>query len=209
MLRLRPIGLRLPLVAPGSAGRKRRLMAGVTVAGIFSLVVSGCAVGPNFSPPPAPDVDRYTKEPISSPNPGPAGPRVEGQHFVTGADVSLRWWTAFRSRPLDELIRLSVDHNPSFQAAEAAIKVAQFNALAQRGLFLPQIGANYSPSLQQISGASNSGPGGQFPSVFQLYPSQLEVSFVPDIWGQNVRAVENLDALAEQQLFQLEAAYLA
>jgi NodT family efflux transporter outer membrane factor (OMF) lipoprotein len=209
MLRLRPIGLRLPLVAPGWAGRKRRLLAGVIVAGVFALVGSGCAVGPNFSPPPAPDVDRYTKEPISSPNPGPGGPRVEGQHFVTGADVSLRWWTAFRSRPLDELIRLSVDHNPSLQAAEAAIKVAQFNALAQRGLFLPQIGANYSPSLQQISGASNSGPGGQFPSVFQLYTSQLEVSFVPDIWGQNVRAVENLDALAEQQLFQLEAAYLA
>jgi NodT family efflux transporter outer membrane factor (OMF) lipoprotein len=199
----------LPLVAPGWAGRKRRLLAGVIVAGVFALVGSGCAVGPNFSPPPAPDVDRYTKEPISSPNPGPGGPRVEGQHFVTGADVSLRWWTAFRSRPLDELIRLSVDHNPSLQAAEAAIKVAQFNALAQRGLFLPQIGANYSPSLQQISGASNSGPGGQFPSVFQLYTSQLEVSFVPDIWGQNVRAVENLDALAEQQLFQLEAAYLA
>ena len=39
--------------------------------------------------------------------------------------------------------------------------------------------------------------------------NQLTVSFVPDIWGANVRAVENLDALSEQQLFQLEAAYLA
>lgn len=208
MLLLRRIRTRLPLVAPGGAGRKRRLMAAVTIAGIFSVAVSGCAVGPNFSPPPAPDVDRYTKEPISSPSAGAGGPRVQGQHFVNGADISLRWWTAFRSRPLDQLIRLSVDHNPSLQAAEAAIKVAQFNALAQRGLFLPQIGANYSPSIQQISGASNSGPGGQFPSVFQLHAAQLDVSFVPDVWGQNVRAVESLDALAEQQLFELEAAYL-
>jgi NodT family efflux transporter outer membrane factor (OMF) lipoprotein len=32
---------------------------------------------------------------------------------------------------------------------------------------------------------------------------------VPDIWGANARAVENLDAVTEQQLFQLEAAYLA
>jgi NodT family efflux transporter outer membrane factor (OMF) lipoprotein len=208
MLRLRPICLRLALVAPGWARRKRRLMAGATVAGVFSLVVSGCAVGPNFSPPPAPDVDRYTKEPISSPNAGPGAPHVAGQHFVTGADVSLRWWTAFRSRPLDELIRLSVDHNPSLQAAEAAIKVAQFNALAQRGLFLPQIGANYSPSIQQVSGEVNSGPGGQSAAVFPLHTAQLDVSFVPDIWGQNVRAVESLDALSEQQLFELEAAYL-
>jgi NodT family efflux transporter outer membrane factor (OMF) lipoprotein len=35
------------------------------------------------------------------------------------------------------------------------------------------------------------------------------VSFTPDIWGGNLRAVENLDAVAEQQLFQLDAAYLA
>ena len=38
--------------------------------------------------------------------------------------------------------------------------------------------------------------------------NQLTVSFVPDIWGGNFRAVENLDATTEQQLFQLEAAYL-
>jgi NodT family efflux transporter outer membrane factor (OMF) lipoprotein len=37
---------------------------------------------------------------------------------------------------------------------------------------------------------------------------QLTVSFVPDVWGANFRAVENLDAVTEQQLFQLEAAYL-
>ena len=38
--------------------------------------------------------------------------------------------------------------------------------------------------------------------------NQLTVSFVPDIWGGNVRAVESLDATTEQQLFQLEAAFL-
>jgi NodT family efflux transporter outer membrane factor (OMF) lipoprotein len=205
---LRRICSRLPLITPGWAGRRRRLIVGLTIAGALSAVVSGCAVGPNFAPPPVPDVDRYTKERLSSPDAGPGAPHVEGQHFVNGADMSLRWWTAFRSKPLDELIKLSVDHNPSLQSAEAAIKVAQFNALAQRGLFLPQLGANYSPSKQQISGASESGPGGQAPSVFNLQTAQLTVSFVPDIWGQNIRAVESLDALSEQQLFQLEAAYL-
>src|SRR6202041_878437 len=43
---------------------------------------------------------------------------------------------------------------------------------------------------------------------FSLVTNQLTVSFVPDIWGGNFRAVESLDATAEQQLFQLEAAYL-
>jgi NodT family efflux transporter outer membrane factor (OMF) lipoprotein len=44
---------------------------------------------------------------------------------------------------------------------------------------------------------------------FSLVTNQLTVSFVPDIWGGNFRVVENLDAVTEQQLFQLEAAYLA
>jgi NodT family efflux transporter outer membrane factor (OMF) lipoprotein len=153
-------------------------------------------------------VTGYTPEKLASPNTGGGGPRLSQQHFVSGEDVSLRWWTAFRSKPLDELIKMSVEHNPSLQSAEAAIRIAQYNALAQRGLFFPQIGANYTPSIQQISGASSSGPGGQSPSVFTLHTAQLNVSFVPDIWGQNVRAVENLDAISEQQLFQLEAAYL-
>jgi NodT family efflux transporter outer membrane factor (OMF) lipoprotein len=209
MSRLSRIGPRSPLAAPScnTAHRKHRVMAGVTIVSIVSVMVSGCAVGPNFAPPPAPDVDRYTKERLASPN-APGTPHVEGQHFVTGADVSSRWWTAFHSRPLDDLIKMSVEHNPTLQAAESAIRVAQFNALAQRGLFFPQVGANYTPSQQQISGDSGSGPGGQSPSVFALHTAQLNVSFVPDVWGGNVRAVESLDAISELQQFQLEAAYL-
>ena len=45
--------------------------------------------------------------------------------------------------------------------------------------------------------------------TYSLVTHQLTVSFVPDVWGANVRAVENLDAVTEQQLFQLDAAYLA
>jgi NodT family efflux transporter outer membrane factor (OMF) lipoprotein len=86
--------------------------------------------------------------------------------------------------------------------------VANYNALAQRGLWFPQVGANYSPSQQQISGSSTSGPGGQTPSVFSLHTAQVTVGFVPDVWGANLRAVENLDALTEQAQFQLEAAHL-
>jgi NodT family efflux transporter outer membrane factor (OMF) lipoprotein len=192
--------------SPLAKGRAVRLRA--LGAGTAGLLLASCAVGPNFAPPAAPDVDRYTPERLASPNTGAGAPRLSQQHFVSGEDVSLRWWTAFRSKPLDELIKVSVEHNPSLQSAEAAIRIAQYNALAQRGLFFPQIGANYTPSIQQISGASSSGPGGQSPSVFTLHTAQLNVSFVPDIWGQNIRAVESLDALSEQQLFQLEAAYL-
>jgi NodT family efflux transporter outer membrane factor (OMF) lipoprotein len=174
---------------------------------MLSVPVCGC-VGPNFVPAPAPDVKGYLPGKLASPNPGPGGPRVAGQHFVTGAEISARWWAAFRSEPLNDLVRQAVDHNPTVQSAESAIKVAYYNALAQRGLWFPQVGANYTPSQQQISGASTSGPGGQVPSVFSLHTAQVTVGFVPDVWGANFRAVENLDAVTEQNLFMLEAAYL-
>ena len=97
---------------------------------------------PDFCRPPAPDADGYVRGKLASPDPGPGGPKVAGQHFVTGADVSARWWSAFKSLPLNELVRQSVDRNPNLQAAEAAIKVARYNALAQRGLYFPQISGN-------------------------------------------------------------------
>jgi NodT family efflux transporter outer membrane factor (OMF) lipoprotein len=148
---------------------------------------------------------------LASPSGGPgAGPPIARQHFVTGADVSARWWAAFRSEPLNDLIRQSVEHNPTLQSAEAAIKIANYNALAQRGIWLPQITGNSTSSqiLQSnagtVFGDLNSVPQTQF----SLVTHQLTVSFVPDIWGGNFRAVENLDAVTEQSLFQLEAAYL-
>ena len=174
-----------------------------------SLWLASCAVGPNFAPPPAPDVSRYTPEPLASPRADTDGPRVPRQQFVNGADIPTRWWAAFRSKPLNELIRLSVEHNLSLQSAEAAIKVANFNALAQRGLFFPQVGINYTPSDQQFSNMATSNPVDSPQSRYTLHTVQLNISFVPDIWGQNIRAVESLDAQTEQAQFQLEAAYLA
>ncbi|MGN5505627.1 hypothetical protein, partial [Campylobacter coli] len=87
-----------------------------------------------FVTPPAPDVSRYTPEPLASPRADALEPGVPRQQFVTGADIPARWWAAFRSRPLNDLIRISVEQNPSLQSAEAAIRIANFNALAQRGL---------------------------------------------------------------------------
>jgi NodT family efflux transporter outer membrane factor (OMF) lipoprotein len=191
--------------------RDCRSLAYPMLLGVIVASITGCAVGPNFNPAAVPDVDGYVPGRLSSPNPGPGGPRVAGQHFVTGAEVSARWWSAFKSPPLNELIKQSVDHNPNLQAAEAAIKVAQYNALAQRGLFFPQVTGNSTSSDILVANP------GQVPPIpitdpqsqFTLVTHQLTVAFVPDVWGANVRAVENLDSVSELQSFQLEAAYLA
>src|SRR5579864_9539950 len=193
-----------------TARRQRRAARNVLLA-TLALTVSGC-VGPNFVPPPAPDAKGYLPGKLASPNPGPGGPHVGGQHFITGADVSARWWAAFRSQPLNDLVRQAVEHNPNLQAAEAAIRIAQYNALAQRGVWAPQVAGSSTSSqiLQSNAGAVFGGDLGAVPQTqFSLVTNQLSVAYVPDIWGANFRAVESLDAVTEQQLFQLEAAYLA
>lgn len=206
---------------PGRAHRPQQAALRI-LTGLMLLALAGC-VGPNFEPPAAPPVDGYLPRRLQSPNPGPGEPKIASQHFLTGEQVSARWWAAFRSRPLNVLIREAVNHNPTLQAAEDAIKIAKYNALAQRGFYLPQITGNSTSSSNLLSNAGNSSA----PSLplsspsnticcnvsgpqesFSLVTSQLTVSFVPDIWGANFRAVENLDAMTEQQLFQLEAAFL-
>ena len=191
------------------ARRLRKYAPGV-LASALALSISGCAVGPNFAPPPAPPADGYLPGKLASPAAGGGGPRVAGQHFITGTDVSARWWAAFQSPALNELIRDSVEHNPNLQAAEAAIRVAQYNALAQRGLFFPQLSGNSTSAQYLIANPGQVPPipteGSQ--SEYSLVTHQLTVSFTPDVWGGNLRAVENLDAATESQMFQLEAAYL-
>jgi NodT family efflux transporter outer membrane factor (OMF) lipoprotein len=193
------------------SGRSRRTVRGVLVAALGSAI-SGCAVGPNFSAAPAPPVDTYLPGKLAAPDGGKGESGIAGQHFVTGADVSARWWAAFQSPALDDLVRQSVEHNPTLQSAEGAIKIAYYNALAQRGFFFPSVTGNSTSSqtLQTNAGNVFGGDLGAVPQTqFSLVTNQLTVSFVPDVWGSNFRSVENLDAVTENQLFQLEAAYLA
>ena len=196
-------------MASGIRTKFRSATSAIAIAAM-SLAVSGCAVGPNFSPAPAPDVTGYVKGKLASADPGKGPPNLPSQRFLSGEAVSTRWWAAFKSQPLNELVKESVSHNPSLQAAEAAIKVARYNALAQRGLFFPQVtGDSMTQQIlvanpQQVPTIPTVGPQ----TEFSLVTNQLNISFVPDIWGGNFRAVENLDAVTEQQLFQLEAAYL-
>jgi outer membrane protein TolC len=115
-----------------------------------ALTLGGCAVGPDFKPPAAPASERYTPEHLASP--GSGGPqKVQVQRFVEGADVPARWWNAFKSPALNDLVERSLARNPSLEAALAAIEIARANTDAQRGQFFPQVGANGTSSRQLVS----------------------------------------------------------
>ena len=104
------------------------------------------------------------------------------------------------------LVEQALTNNPDLQAAQAALRVARENTAAQRGAFFPS-------GRRELFGHPPEGHGGYpgdvpSPSTFNIFTGQVSVSYAPDVFGANRRAVESLEAQAEAQRFQLEATYL-
>jgi len=178
----------------------------VTVLMIVSPL-TGCAVGPDFKQPGAPDVVRYTREPLATHTSATDVKFGQSQHFVNGRDIPADWWRVFRSRALDALVEKSIAANPNLQSAIAALRAAKENVSAQQGKYFPTIQANFNPTRQETP-ASLASPLTNPQSVYSLVTAQVMISYTFDTWGLNRRTVESLQGVADSQRFQIEAAYL-
>jgi NodT family efflux transporter outer membrane factor (OMF) lipoprotein len=172
-----------------------------------AALVSGCAVGPDFKVPAAPDTDRYTREPLPATTAATDSGQGAAQHFDTKRDIPGDWWTVFHSRGINALIEESLTANPNLQSALASLRAARESVAAQQGKFFPTVQANFAPSRQMTS-QSLSPVLASGDNPYNLYTAQVLVSYTFDVWGGNRRAVEQLQALADVQRFQVEAAYL-
>ena len=99
------------------------------------LLGSGCAVGPDYEKPAAPDVNAYTPQPLSTTVATPNVAGGEAQRFVAGSDISGDWWTLFHSQPLNALIDEALKNNHDLKAAHAAIRAAREHVFAQQGAY--------------------------------------------------------------------------
>ena len=171
----------------------------------FSLVVAtavgGCTVGPDFARPALPDDASF----------GPAqSARAidERQTIAAGRDIPADWWRLFQSPALDKLVRQAIEANPNLQSAQAALKVAHENTLAQGGASYPVLSASFNATRSQTPTGSLSPATADNSPIYTLYTPQLSVSYMLDIWGLNRRNLESLQAQEDGQRFQVEAAYL-
>jgi len=171
------------------------------------VLLASCAVGPDFKHPAAPEITRYTREPITqtSSTDTAIGRR---QRFVAGRDIPQEWWALYRSQALNALIERALANNPNLQATMATLRATHEAVYAQEGKFFPLVQANFSPSRQQTSSALTPVPVTNA-NIYNLYTAQVLVSYTFDVWGVNRRTVESLQALADVQRFEVEAAYLA
>jgi len=172
------------------------------------ILVSGCAVGPDFERPAAPDVEGYTPEPLAQQTASAEVAGGETQRLVQGLDIPGQWWALFHSEALNALIEQALKNNPTLPAARAALGQAWENVYAAQGAFFPTAVASYSASRNKtatgvvFTSASSGSP------FFTLHTAQVVVSYAPDVFGGTRRQVESLMAAAEFQRYQVEATYL-
>jgi NodT family efflux transporter outer membrane factor (OMF) lipoprotein len=173
---------------------------------IAALLLSSCAVGPDFKKPAPPEVRDYTPAPISSTAATSGVTGGESQHFTRGGDISGDWWTLFHSPALDSLIAQALKNNSDLKAAEAALRAAHQTALAGRGAFFPQISAGLTASHFQQPASLAPVPSNNA-LQYDFFTPALNISYVPDVFGLQRRTVEALDAQAASSRYQLMATY--
>ena len=176
----------------------------VAVPVLLAVGLAGCAVGPDFQRPAAPAATGF----LAAGRDDAAG-RGTGLQLAHGGEVPAQWWALFRAPSLDRLVRDGVAHNADLAAAEAAVRLARANALAQRGALLPTVDLGLDASRQKVPvafdpEAPEAGPAARYGVVTR----QVSVAFVPDVWGGLRRQVEASDAEVEAQAFQREGVYL-
>ena len=164
----------------------------VGMMGLAVLQLVGCTVGPDYKIPLAPVVASLTREPLDALR----SERTKG--------ISAQWWKAYGSVRINVLVEQALRHNPSLEAGMANLQVAQEIVNAQRSLFFPSVQAGYN-AARQNSGSVLAPPLNAGSTLFNLHTAQLNVGFVPDLFGGNRRQVESLQASASSQQYQLDA----
>lgn len=155
---------------------------------VFSIVLllSGCAVGPDFTRPPVSVSQNWLEE--------------SDLRIKTGAAEYRNWWRVFNDPVLDKLVDRAYRENLSLRIAGVRVLEARAQLGIAVGELLPQT-QQVSGSLQYIRPSEHSsvfGPGASSPSgtSIKFWQSQigLGANWEIDFWGKFRRAIESGNA---------------
>src|SRR5690348_13933503 len=118
---------------------------------VLNIVLSSCAVGPDFERPMPPTVESYTPDPLPRQTASADVTAGQAQRFVRDMDIPGRWWTLFHSAALNALVEQALSNNPTLPAAEAALRQASENVYAAQGAFFPTVAASFSPTRNKTA----------------------------------------------------------
>jgi NodT family efflux transporter outer membrane factor (OMF) lipoprotein len=122
-------------------------------------------------------------------------------------DIPGQWWTLFQSSALNELIEQALAHNPTLEAAQAALRQANETVAAQRGALYPSLSAEYQGERAKAAAAQFGLPS-TTTYFYTLNTASVNVSYTLDAFGGTRRQIEAMQAQADYERFALEASYL-
>ena len=141
---------------------------------LAGLVLSGCALGPNYQRPDAPAALEFRHTP--------------GWKVAQPMDLqaSVEWWSLYQDAPLADLLKTLETSNQNLRAAEAAWREA-------RAL----VGGSRSALYPKATGQVGTTRSGNEIGVGKSNDLALGLSWQLDIWGQVRRQVESSEANAQ------------
>ena len=180
-------------------------LAGVSVV-LLAALVAGCAVGPDFRTPDAPSSTRFTEAPLPVRTVAARVPGGGSQALNVDRDIPGEWWALFHSPQITALVTQALQANPDVAAAQATLRQARETTRAEQGALFPQVSASLQAQRQRESLAALGFGSGS--ATFSVLSGALDVSYTLDAFGGIRRQIEQLNAQAEYQRFELEATYL-
>lgn len=181
-----------------------RLWPRRTAAWLAVLLLAGCNAGPDFTPPQAPAQTAYDSG--GAPKLAPVAGE-SAQSLAIGRKISGDWWNLYHSPALDGLLQDAIAGNKDLEAARAHLAASEEAANAARGGLYPRLDAAASATRERISYAAFG--LNMPPATFNVLSVGPTVSYSLDLFGKTRRLVEQQEALAERQRYQLDAVYLA
>jgi NodT family efflux transporter outer membrane factor (OMF) lipoprotein len=172
----------------------------------FSLILSGCVVGPKYHPPaPQAPAPYYKESPTQFQDNGP-------WTVAQPADAKLRgkWWEIFNDAELNDLEeQLNINNQnikqffENFMEARAVVREA-------RSQYFPTLAAAPSFNRSRTSGnlstkpVNTSGTGAVPQLQSTVYSAPLEASWEPDLWGKVRNTVRQAQYSAQVSAADLE-----
>jgi len=148
-------------------------MKNIVVVSLAALLISGCAVGPNYQRPPITSPEQY-RQPAASPEAPPAAAPSGG---VSLADQG--WWEILKDERLQGLIDEALKNGYDVRLAAWRVEEARANAGIARSEFFPQIQGEAGWSRGRESQFITSETG-----TLNLYDVNLGLSWEIDLWGR-------------------------
>ena len=164
----------------------------LAIAPILALMITGCAVGPDFMTPSAPVASNWLE--------------WRNKSLKTGPEEYRDWWRVFHDPILDRLIDIAYSQNLTLLSAGTKVLQARAQLGVAVGEFWPQkqlaLGSvNYnllSQANAQSSPASGAGQSTPAPGLkiinFWSDGIGIQAAWELDFWGQFRRGVESADS---------------